>query len=41
VLYRSVAMHPGFLANLAILTASFVGLFAWISGAPVVMQSAV
>jgi DHA1 family bicyclomycin/chloramphenicol resistance-like MFS transporter len=41
VLYRSVAVHPGFLANLAILTASFVGLFAWISGAPVVMQSAV
>jgi MFS transporter, DHA1 family, multidrug resistance protein len=41
VLYRSVAMHSGFLANLAILTASFVGLFAWISGAPVVMQSAV
>jgi len=40
-LYRSVAVHPGFLANLAILTASFVGLFAWISGAPVVMQSAV
>ena len=40
-LYRSVAVHRGFLANLAILTASFVGLFAWISGAPVVMQSAV
>jgi MFS transporter, DHA1 family, multidrug resistance protein len=40
-LYRSVAVHHGFLANLAILTASFVGLFAWISGAPVVMQSAV
>ena len=40
-LYRSVAVHPGFLANLAILTAAFVGLFAWISGAPVVMQSAV
>ena len=41
VLYRSVAVHHGFLANLAILTASFVGLFAWISGAPVHMQSAV
>ena len=40
-LYRSVAVHRGFLANLAILTTSFVGLFAWISGAPVVMQSAV
>jgi len=34
-------VHPSFLANLAILTAAFVGLFAWISGAPVVMQSAV
>src|SRR5436190_4374697 len=40
-LYRSVAVHRGFLANLAILTVSFVGLFAWISGAPVVMQSAI
>ena len=40
-LYSSVAVHRGFLANLAILTASFVRLFAWISGAPVVMQSAV
>src|SRR6516164_7027158 len=39
-LYRSVAVHRGFLANLVILTAAFVGLFAWISGAPVVMQSA-
>jgi DHA1 family bicyclomycin/chloramphenicol resistance-like MFS transporter len=38
-LYRSVVVHHGFLANLAILTVSFVGLFAWISGAPVVMQS--
>ena len=41
VLYRSVLVHPGFLANLGILTAAFVGLFAWISGAPIVMQSAV
>jgi DHA1 family bicyclomycin/chloramphenicol resistance-like MFS transporter len=40
-LYRSVAVHRGFLANLAILTVVFVGLFAWISGAPVVMQSAI
>ena len=40
-LYRSVAVHHGFLANLAILTVVFVGLFAWISGAPVVMQSAI
>ena len=37
-LYRSVLAHHGFLANLGILTASFVGLFAWVSGASVVMQ---
>jgi DHA1 family bicyclomycin/chloramphenicol resistance-like MFS transporter len=37
-LYRSVLVHPGFLANLAILTTTFIGLFAWISGAPIVMQ---
>ena len=36
-LYRSVLVHRGFLANLGILTA-FVGLFAWIAGAPFVMQ---
>jgi DHA1 family bicyclomycin/chloramphenicol resistance-like MFS transporter len=40
-MYRSVVVHHGFLANLAILTVAFVGLFAWISGAPVVMQSAI
>src|SRR5260370_18694666 len=40
-LYRSVAVHHGFLANLAILTVVFVGLFAWFPGAPVVMQSAI
>ncbi len=40
VLYRSVLAHRSFLAHLGILTASFVGLFAWISGASVVMQSA-
>ena len=39
-LYRLVLVHPGFLANLAILTTTFIGLFAWISGAPIVMQSA-
>jgi len=33
-----VISHRGFLANLGILVASFVGLFAWISGAPFVMQ---
>src|SRR6202035_2539899 len=37
-LYRSVLAHRGFLANLGILVASFVGLFAWIAGAPFVMQ---
>lgn len=37
-LYRSVLVHAGFLANLAILTVSFVGLFAWVSGASIVIQ---
>jgi DHA1 family bicyclomycin/chloramphenicol resistance-like MFS transporter len=37
-LYRSVLANRGFVAHVAILTATFVGLFAWISGAPVVMQ---
>jgi DHA1 family bicyclomycin/chloramphenicol resistance-like MFS transporter len=37
-LYRSVLVHRGFLANLGILTTSFIGLFAWVSGAPIVMQ---
>jgi DHA1 family bicyclomycin/chloramphenicol resistance-like MFS transporter len=40
MMYRSVVVHRGFLAYLAILTAAFVGPFAWISGAPVVMQTA-
>jgi MFS transporter, DHA1 family, multidrug resistance protein len=39
-LYRSVLSHRGFLAHLGILAATFVGLFAWVSGASVVMQSA-
>jgi DHA1 family bicyclomycin/chloramphenicol resistance-like MFS transporter len=39
-LYRSVLRHRGFLAHLGILTTTFVGLFAWVSGAPVVMQGA-
>jgi DHA1 family bicyclomycin/chloramphenicol resistance-like MFS transporter len=39
-LYRSVLVHRGFLAYLGILTTSFIGLFAWVSGAPVVMQGA-
>jgi DHA1 family bicyclomycin/chloramphenicol resistance-like MFS transporter len=37
-LYRSVIVHRGFIANLGIMTTSFIGLFAWVSGAPVVMQ---
>jgi DHA1 family bicyclomycin/chloramphenicol resistance-like MFS transporter len=37
-LYRSVLVHRGFLANLGVLTTSFVGLFAWVSGASIVMQ---
>jgi DHA1 family bicyclomycin/chloramphenicol resistance-like MFS transporter len=37
-LYKSVVVHRGFLANLGIMTTAFIGLFAWISGAPVVMQ---
>jgi DHA1 family bicyclomycin/chloramphenicol resistance-like MFS transporter len=40
-LYRSVLAHRGFLANLGILTTTFIGLFAWVSGAPVVMQGIV
>jgi DHA1 family bicyclomycin/chloramphenicol resistance-like MFS transporter len=38
-LYRSVLSHRGFLAYLGLLIPSFVGLFAWVSGAPIVMQS--
>jgi MFS transporter, DHA1 family, multidrug resistance protein len=38
MLYRSVLVHRGFLALLALLSVSFIGLFAWISGAPIVMQ---
>jgi len=37
-LYCSVLVHRGFLANLGILTSTFVGLLAWVSGASVVMQ---
>ena len=37
-LYRSVLEHRGFLANLGILTTSFVGLYAWVSAASIVMQ---
>jgi DHA1 family bicyclomycin/chloramphenicol resistance-like MFS transporter len=37
-LYRSVLRHRGFLAHLGILTATFAGLIAWVSGASVVLQ---
>jgi DHA1 family bicyclomycin/chloramphenicol resistance-like MFS transporter len=37
-LYRSVLAHRSFVAHLGILTATFVGLFAWVSGASIVMQ---
>ena len=36
--YGAVARHRGFLAYLAILTASYTGLLAWVSGASVVLQ---
>jgi MFS transporter, DHA1 family, multidrug resistance protein len=36
--FGSVLRHRGFLANLAILTISYAGLFAWISGAAFVLQ---
>jgi MFS transporter, DHA1 family, multidrug resistance protein len=38
-LYRSVLAHRGFLAYLGILITAFSGLFAWVSGASIVMQS--
>jgi MFS transporter, DHA1 family, multidrug resistance protein len=37
--YGAVLRHRGFRAYLGILTASYAGLFAWISGASVVLQS--
>jgi MFS transporter, DHA1 family, multidrug resistance protein len=37
-LYRSVLRHSGFLAYLGILTTTFVGLYAWVSGASIVIQ---
>ena len=36
--YGAVLRHRAFLAYLGILTISFAGLFAWISGAPVILQ---
>ena len=37
-LYGSVLSHRSFLAHLAIMTTTFVGLYAWVSGASVVIQ---
>jgi MFS transporter, DHA1 family, multidrug resistance protein len=37
-LYRSVLEHRGFLAHLGIMTPMFVGLYAWVSGASIVIQ---
>lgn len=36
--YAAVARQPDFLIYLGIITISFAGLFAWISGAPVLLQ---
>jgi DHA1 family bicyclomycin/chloramphenicol resistance-like MFS transporter len=36
--YGTVVRHPEFLVYLGILTASYAGLFAWVSGASVVLQ---
>ena len=36
--YGAVLRHRGFLAYLGIITASYAGLFAWVSGASVVLQ---
>ena len=37
--YRVMARHPAYLAYLAITSASYAGLFAWISGAAFVLQN--
>lgn len=37
-LYRSVLKHRSFVAHLVILTSTFVGLYAWVSGASIVIQ---
>ena len=37
-LYRSVLRHRSFLAHLGIMATTFVGLYAWVSGASVVIQ---
>jgi MFS transporter, DHA1 family, multidrug resistance protein len=37
-LYRSVIEHRSFLAYLGLMTTTFVGLYAWVSGASVIIQ---
>jgi DHA1 family bicyclomycin/chloramphenicol resistance-like MFS transporter len=37
--YRAVARNPAYLAYLGLATASYAGLFAWISGASFVLQN--
>jgi MFS transporter, DHA1 family, multidrug resistance protein len=37
-LYGSVLAHKSFLAHLAIMTTTFVGLYSWVSGASIVIQ---
>jgi MFS transporter, DHA1 family, multidrug resistance protein len=37
-LYRSVLEHRSFLAHLGIMATTFVGLYAWVSGASIVIQ---
>jgi MFS transporter, DHA1 family, multidrug resistance protein len=37
--YSAVLRHPEFLAYLGILTVTYAGLFAWVSGASVMLQS--
>ncbi len=37
-LYRSVLVNRSFVAHLAIMTTTFVGLYAWVSGASIVIQ---
>jgi len=37
--YGAVLRHHGFLAHLGIITACYAGLFAWVSGAAVVLES--
>ena len=37
-LFRSVLVHRGFLAYLGVMATTFVGLYAWVSGASIVIQ---